>query len=242
MAFPKKLKELCTPAFLYFALSMIGILFSIIQNLGNNKVYCLGSVSSRVPSTILVFVVKIIYILFWTWILNLICKDGHKEIAWFLVLLPFLILFIIAIFFMKPMREGFEVADDEDDAVTEGFSSGSGEQPTEGGRRGGQRQTTTEGFFARQASKSGSGSGSGQRSGSGSGSGSGYGQRSGSGSGSGSGFGVVGSSSGSGSGSGSGKLTPCPYDQNKGCPSGKKWNPTQVRDLPSGGKCAGMCM
>jgi hypothetical protein len=27
--------------------------------------------------------------------LNLICKDGHKEIAWFLVLIPFILLFVI---------------------------------------------------------------------------------------------------------------------------------------------------
>jgi hypothetical protein len=87
MAFPKKLKDLCTPAFVYFVLSMIGIIFSIIQNMGNKHIYKLGMFTARVPSTILVFIVKIIYILFWTWILNLICKDGHKGIAWFLVLL-----------------------------------------------------------------------------------------------------------------------------------------------------------
>jgi hypothetical protein len=42
-----------------------------------------------------VFLVKIVYILFWTWILNLICKDGHTGIAWFLVLIPFILLFVI---------------------------------------------------------------------------------------------------------------------------------------------------
>jgi hypothetical protein len=39
--------------------------------------------------------VKVIYILFWTWVLNLMCKDGHTGIAWFLVLLPFIMLFVI---------------------------------------------------------------------------------------------------------------------------------------------------
>jgi hypothetical protein len=52
----------------------------------------------------MVFVVKVIGILFWTWILNLMCKDGHKEIAWFLVLLPFVLLF-----FMMGTAEGFQV-------------------------------------------------------------------------------------------------------------------------------------
>jgi H+/Cl- antiporter ClcA len=95
MAFPKTLKELCTPAYVYFILSVIGIIASVIQNMGNKNVYKMGMFSAKVPSTILVFLVKIVYVLFWTWILNLICKDGHKEIAWFLVLIPFILLFVI---------------------------------------------------------------------------------------------------------------------------------------------------
>ena len=95
MAFPRKLRELCTPAFIYFIISMIGMTASVFQNIGNRNRYSLGSFSTRVPSTTLVFVVKLIYIFFWTWILNLMCKDGHKEIAWFLVLIPFIMLFVI---------------------------------------------------------------------------------------------------------------------------------------------------
>jgi hypothetical protein len=95
MAFPKSLKELCTPAYVYFILSVIGIIMSVIQNMGNKNIYKMGLYSARVPSTLLVFIVKIVYILFWTWILNLICKDGHKGIAWFLVLIPFILLFVI---------------------------------------------------------------------------------------------------------------------------------------------------
>ena len=95
MAFPKKLGQLCTPSLVYFVLSVFAILLSVMQNFGNNKKYSLGSYSCKVPSTILVFIVKIMYILFWTWILNLICKDGYSMIAWLLVLLPFILLFVI---------------------------------------------------------------------------------------------------------------------------------------------------
>jgi len=95
MAFPKKMRELCTPSLVYFVLSMLALLISIMQNIGNNGKYSLGNFSVKVPSTILVFTVKIMYILFWTWILNLICKDGHKTIAWLLVLLPFILLFVV---------------------------------------------------------------------------------------------------------------------------------------------------
>lgn len=95
MAFPKKLGDLCTPALVYFVLSVLAIVVSVIQNLGNNKHYNLGNFSCKVPNTTVVFVAKVIYILFWTWILNLICKDGHKGIAWLLVLLPFILLFVV---------------------------------------------------------------------------------------------------------------------------------------------------
>jgi H+/Cl- antiporter ClcA len=66
-----------------------------IQNMGNSQIYCLGNFSCHVPSTIGVFVFKLVYVLFWTWILNLMCKDGHANIAWLLVLLPFILLFVI---------------------------------------------------------------------------------------------------------------------------------------------------
>jgi hypothetical protein len=95
MVFPRKLKELCTPAFLYFTISIIGLILVVIQNLGNSNILSLGYVNASVPNTTIIFIAKFIYILFWTWILNLICKDGHREIAWFLFLIPFILTFML---------------------------------------------------------------------------------------------------------------------------------------------------
>jgi hypothetical protein len=95
MAFPKSLKELCSPALFYFAVSVISVVLISLQNLGNSGTYSIGCYSCQVPSTIMVFVIKMLYILFWTWILNLICKDGHSGISWFLVLLPLILFFVI---------------------------------------------------------------------------------------------------------------------------------------------------
>lgn len=95
MAFPTKLSQLCTPSYVYFIMSVLVIVISGFQNMGNNNKYILGSFSCWVPSCIAVFVVKILYILFWTWVLNLICKDGHSGIAWLLVLFPFILLFVM---------------------------------------------------------------------------------------------------------------------------------------------------
>lgn len=93
--FPKSLKSLCTPAALYFIISMFGLLIVIFQNLGNTNSYHVGNFSCRVPNTMLVFSVKFIYIAFWTYVLNLICKDGHVGLSWLLVLLPWLLLFVM---------------------------------------------------------------------------------------------------------------------------------------------------
>ena len=93
--FPKTLKELCTPAMIYFVISVIALAMVLLQNLGSQNSYTVGSFSCRVPNTALVFIIKLIYILFWTWVLNLICKDGHTTISWLLVLLPWIMLFVM---------------------------------------------------------------------------------------------------------------------------------------------------
>jgi hypothetical protein len=80
---------------LYFVISMISLLVALLQNLGNTESYNIGSFSCRVPNTALVFIVKLIYVLFWTYVLNLICKDGHTSLSWLLVLLPWILLFVM---------------------------------------------------------------------------------------------------------------------------------------------------
>lgn len=95
MNYMKQLSKLCTPAFVYFTISMAMFVLVAVQNIGNSNMFNLGNFSCAVPNTILVFIVKILYILFWTWILNLMCKDGYPNIAWMLVLLPFILVFIV---------------------------------------------------------------------------------------------------------------------------------------------------
>ncbi len=100
MSFPKSLKELCPPALFYFALSMVGLIMIAFQNFSNEHMYALGNYSCAVPSITVVLIVKLLYILFWTWVLNLICKDGHSGLSWLLVLFPFILMFVIIGLFM----------------------------------------------------------------------------------------------------------------------------------------------
>jgi hypothetical protein len=93
--YPKTLKELCKPALIYFIISIVSLFFLLLQNLGDNNSYNVGTFSCRVPNTATIFIVKLVYVLFWTYVLNLICKDGHSGLSWLLLLFPFILLFVI---------------------------------------------------------------------------------------------------------------------------------------------------
>jgi hypothetical protein len=96
------LKNLCTPAYVYLVISIIAIFFMAIQNIGSENVYCIGTYSCDVYSTALIFIIKILYVLFWTWVLNLICRAGAPSVSWFFVLLPFVLFFILLAVFLIP--------------------------------------------------------------------------------------------------------------------------------------------
>jgi hypothetical protein len=84
---------LCKPALLYLAISLIALFIMFLQNFANVDMYCLGTYSCGVYSTWLVFLVKLAYILFWTWLLNIICDKINPIYAWFLVVFPFMLMF-----------------------------------------------------------------------------------------------------------------------------------------------------
>lgn len=95
MNLTKYIKSLCSPAMFYFYISMFAVFLMFFQNMGNVTNYSVGSYSCDVPSTIVLFIFKILYILFWTYILNLICKDGYNVLSWLLVLFPFILFFVL---------------------------------------------------------------------------------------------------------------------------------------------------
>jgi hypothetical protein len=66
----------------------------LLQNFGNTNLYCLGDYSCNVTNKYIIFIIKFLYILFWTWVLDLLCINGFEIVSWFLVLLPFIVMFI----------------------------------------------------------------------------------------------------------------------------------------------------
>lgn len=96
----RRAKKLCAPSKLYLVISLIALTVMAMQNIGNVDIYCIGNYSCSVYSTILIFFIKLIYIIFWTWVLNLICDAGVPYISWFLVLFPFILFFLFVAIFM----------------------------------------------------------------------------------------------------------------------------------------------
>jgi len=94
------LRNLCTPAYVYLVISMVALFIILLQNQYNSKTYCMGNYSCEVSNVTFIFIVKLIYILFWTWILNLICKATSPIFSWILLLFPIILMFIFIIMFL----------------------------------------------------------------------------------------------------------------------------------------------
>ena len=85
--------RLCAPAKLYFVISAVSYLFILIQNVGGQGKFTLGSYSCRHSNPMILLLIQALYILFWSWLLNVICKI-NKNISWVIVLFPFVLFFV----------------------------------------------------------------------------------------------------------------------------------------------------
>ena len=90
MQLPSYVKDLCTPAFIYLVISALTILSILIQNIGNTDRYCVGDFQCHTKDLPMVFIIKVLYVAFWTYVLNFMCKSGFKTLAWFFVIIPFI--------------------------------------------------------------------------------------------------------------------------------------------------------
>tara|TARA_B100000674_G_C37933940_1_gene959362 strand:- start:1851 stop:2168 length:318 start_codon:yes stop_codon:yes gene_type:complete len=92
----KIFNKICTPAQIYLAISLVAIISMLVQNCQDNTVYRVGNMVVKTPChNLAFFAVKILYVLLWTWLLNLLCKKGFTTISWLLVLLPLIGMFVL---------------------------------------------------------------------------------------------------------------------------------------------------
>jgi amino acid transporter len=99
-----KVQSLCTPALVYFIISVISIFGMLFDNLENTNQFCFGNVSCNVANTSTIFIVHILFFIFWTWLLNFICSRGYKNVAWFILLFPYILLMLILLFGATEIR------------------------------------------------------------------------------------------------------------------------------------------
>lgn len=104
-----KVQSLCTPAFIFFIISIISLFVMIFDNLENTHSFCFGNVSCNVSNTSMVFIVEIVFLVFWTWLLNFICSRGYSGLAWFILLFPYILLLMVILFIASEIRNTTEI-------------------------------------------------------------------------------------------------------------------------------------
>lgn len=72
------LKKICLPAKIYLAILIITIIVAIFQGVG-----------------ISIILLKTVFGIIWTWILNWICSKGYTNLSWVILLLPYVLMFLI---------------------------------------------------------------------------------------------------------------------------------------------------
>ena len=95
MTLSQTYNALCSPAKLYLVIQSVGILLLFVKNFRDTTHYRVGSY--KIPlghHNIYYFLIKIAVLLFWTWMLNKLCTKQYEGVAWFLVLIPFILFFV----------------------------------------------------------------------------------------------------------------------------------------------------
>jgi hypothetical protein len=88
------LNSLCTPAYLYFLISIVMLIFiGIFMNTDIMRNYCAGKCNAL--QIVIFFLIKLVFIIFWTWILNVLCRGGAGWLSWLMVLFPFIIILAV---------------------------------------------------------------------------------------------------------------------------------------------------
>ena len=95
MAYKFNIRKLCIPALIHLVISLIGLITLILVSKETNNMICVNNTKCNVGNKGVFFAVEGILILFWTFILDLLCKSGYKLLSWILILLPFILFFIL---------------------------------------------------------------------------------------------------------------------------------------------------
>ena len=94
-------KSLCVPAKVYLFFGLVTLFAMLKQNVNDSEnIFCFGNYECYVENKWILMVSKVIYIGFWTFILNVLCKGGYKNLSWFFILFPIVLFFLLIIAFL----------------------------------------------------------------------------------------------------------------------------------------------
>ncbi len=116
----KLVNSLCTPAYVYLGVSLLGFISLLIQNCKETYKYKAGAWDVPTPChNIIFFIFKAFYILIWTYILDKLCKNGYTKLSWFLFLMPLIFMFILIGLFILVLtkKEGMSIKKQSNDPV-----------------------------------------------------------------------------------------------------------------------------
>ena len=95
--------KLCTPAQIYLIVSVVMLVLSYFGLSAISQQLNMHQSSSPLLQTLnftyqkdsrTSYVVQGVFILLWTWVLSYICRKGYTSLSWFLVLLPWVLMFL----------------------------------------------------------------------------------------------------------------------------------------------------
>lgn len=73
----KDFSKLCMPAKIYFSIAVIGGVIALFSSV-----------------SIMIVFINIVFAFIWTFVLGWLCDRGYPSISWFLVLLPYIMIFL----------------------------------------------------------------------------------------------------------------------------------------------------
>lgn len=81
---------LCQPAQVYLGLSLVGMILFFFTAYDASQQFCNNSMQCQVVNTSFMMGVKLLFVLLYTWVLNVLCDRVSPWVSWVLVALPFL--------------------------------------------------------------------------------------------------------------------------------------------------------
>jgi len=97
----KQFNKLCRPSQFYLFVSLLSILIIGLQNLTNPNKYCVGNYQCDIQfPNLLIFISKLIYVFVWAVIFDSLCKNGYTNLAWAIILVPVVLMFLMITVFM----------------------------------------------------------------------------------------------------------------------------------------------